>query len=224
MRIITGKFKGRLIKMPQGMRPTQDKVREALFDILGGIEGASFLELFAGSGAVGLEAASQGVKEVVFVENDPTCIKMLKENLSYLPLTAYRLLPIDAFKAVERLAKEKEKFDIVFLDPPYYKDMVPRLRPSTTSFGKLRTWPERSRRPSLRTTFGRSGSMASRDDESLSKKTLKILSVYDILALDGLIVVQHFKKDNLPDVLGDLVLFKQARYADTMLSFYRKEG
>jgi len=224
MRIITGKFKGRLIKMPQGMRPTQDKVRKALFDILGGIEGASFLELFAGSGAVGLEAASQGVKEVVFVENDPTCIKMLKENLSYLSLTAYRLLPIDAFKAVERLAKEKEKFDIVFLDPPYYKDMVPRLRPSTLRRCSVSMVSVAEPSTSLRTTFGRSGSMASRDDESLSKKTLKILSTYDILALDGLIVVQHFKKDNLPDVLGDLVLFKQVRYGDTMLSFYRKEG
>ena len=166
--------------MPKGIRPTQNKVRKALFDILGDIEGVFFLELFAGSGAVGLEAASQGIKEVVFVENNPVCIKMLKENLSYLPLATYRLLPIDAFKAIERLAKEKEKFDIVFLDPPYYNDMA--------------------------------------------KKTLKMVSTCDIVSPNGLIVVQHFKKDNLPDAVGDLVLFKQARYGDTVLSFYRKEG
>ena len=182
--------------MPKGIRPTQNKVRKALVDILGDIEGVFFLELFAGSGAVGLEAASQGVKEVVFVENNPVCIKMLKENLSYLPLATYRLLPIDAFKAIERLAKEKEKFDIVFLDPPYYKEKALRFR---------------------------LGSKAT-ESESLTKKTLKMVSTCDIVAPNGLIVVQHFKKNNLPDAVGDLVLFKQARYADTVLSFYRKEG
>ena len=68
MRIITGKYKGRTLKMPRGIRPTQNKVRKALFDILRDIQGLSFLELFAGSGAVGIEALSQGAGDVVFIK------------------------------------------------------------------------------------------------------------------------------------------------------------
>ncbi len=164
--------------MPKGIRPTQNKVRKALFDILGDIEGLSFLELFAGSGAVGFEALSQGAKEVVFVEKDRKCIEKIEENLSVLGFLSSRVLGADIFRAIEKLAKERVKFDLIFLDPPYYGD--------------------------------------------LSKKTLQTLGAYDILAPNGFIVVQHFKKDNLPDRLGDLVLFKQARYGDTLLSFYKK--
>lgn len=178
MRIISGRFKGRLIKIPKGIRPTQDKVRKALFDILGDLEGSSLLELFAGSGAVGLEAVSQGASKVVFVEKDPLCIKVLKRNLTYLLPGTYYLLPLDVFKAIKKLAKEKEEFDIIFLDPPYYQ--------------------------------GR------------AKKTLKMLANYDILAPNGFMVIQHFKKDILPNHIGKLKVSRQARYGDTLLSFYRK--
>ena len=84
MRIISGKYKGRLIKRPKDIRPTQDKVRKALFDILGDIEGLVFLDLYAGSGAVGLEALSQGVSKAVFVENNRQCIKDINDNLATL--------------------------------------------------------------------------------------------------------------------------------------------
>lgn len=178
MRIIAGKYKGRTIKMPKGIRPTQDKVRKALFDILGDINGLSFLELFAGSGAVGIEALSQGVKEAVFVDTDRECREKIKENLSVIPLSRYLIIPLDVSKAIKRLSQKGKKFDIIFLDPPYYRD--------------------------------------------LAKKTLQTLSACDILAPYGFMVVQHFKKDNLPDTLGDLALFKQAKYGDTLLSFYRR--
>ncbi len=164
--------------MPKGIRPTQDKVRKALFDILGDIEGLSFLEFFAGSGAVGLEAISQGAGEVVFVENNPGCINALKNNLAYIPDITYYILNLDVREAVKKLAKDGKKFDIIFLDPPYYQDMA--------------------------------------------KKTLQTLSAYDILAPNGFIVAQHFKKDALPDTIGSLAAVKQARYGDTLLSLYKK--
>ena len=164
--------------MPKGIRPTQDKVRRALFDILGDIEGLSFLELFAGSGAVGFEAVSRGVKDLTLVEHNSDCLRAIKKNIASLKLKACSLYPREVEAAIETLQKEQKRFDIIFLDPPYYKD--------------------------------------------LSKKTLKRLSNCDILSDTGFIIVQHFKKDNLPETLGDLVLFKQARYGDTRLSFYRK--
>jgi 16S rRNA (guanine(966)-N(2))-methyltransferase RsmD len=178
MRIISGKYKGRIIQMPKGIRPTQGLVRKALFDILGDVEGLSFLELFAGSGAVGLEAASGGAKEVVFVDKDRRCLQTIKGNISAAPQSRYLFLLLDVYRAIEQLNKEKKKFDIIFLDPPYYHE--------------------------------------------LAKKTLLNLSTYDILAPNGFIVAQHFKKDNLPEAVGDLALFRQARYGDTVLSFYKR--
>jgi len=165
--------------MPKGIRPTQGKVRKALFDILGDMEGLSLLELFAGSGAVGLEAASQGAEEVVFVDKEKSCIDKIKENLSVIGLLRYRVMALDAFKAIERFNQARERFNVIFLDPPYYQE--------------------------------------------LAKKTLKMLVTYDILSPNGFIVIQHFRKDNLPEVVGDLVLFKQKRYGDTVLSFYKKD-
>lgn len=180
--------------MPKGIRPTQNKVRKALFDILGDIEGLSFLDLFSGSGAMGLEALSQGAGKAAFVENAAVCLKAIEDNLAALQVANCQLLPLDIFKAIERLFQAKAEFNIIFLDPPYYKDFTPRFR-------------SRSNAPSF---------------ESLTKKTLKTLSAYDILAPNGFIIAQHFKKENLPDKLEALSLFKQARYADTSLSFYKK--
>jgi 16S rRNA (guanine966-N2)-methyltransferase len=84
MRIISGKYKGRRIQMPKGIRPTQDKVRKALFDILGDISGLSFLELFAGSGAVGFEAVSRGAKELILVEDNRACQLTIAKNIESL--------------------------------------------------------------------------------------------------------------------------------------------
>lgn len=224
MRIISGRFKGRIIKRPKGIRPTQDKVRKALFDILGDIQGLSFLDFYAGSGAIGLEALSQGAGKVVFVETNSVCIKKIKENLKVLGASGYRVMRLDALQVLEKLAEGDEKFDIVFMDPPYYRDLAPRTRsalPITGRSGSKVTVSE-SLAPRTRSALpiaGRSGSKAT-VSESLAKKTLKTLSRYDIVSPNGLIICQHFKKDSLPEADADLRLIKQAKYGDTLLSFY----
>ena len=193
MRIIAGKYKGRTIKMPKKIRPTQDKVRKALFDILGEMEGVSFLELYSGSGAVGFEALSRGAAELALVEYDPDCVLAIKKNIEGLKVVSCRLYPLEAEKAVISFFKDKRKFDVIFMDPPYYKGLAtPNLK------GKVGV------------------------PLSAAKKTLQILGAYDILAPDGLLISQHFKKDSLPETAGDLKLFRQSRYGDTVLSFYRK--
>lgn len=119
IRITTGIYKGRNIAIPKGIRPTQNITRKAIFDILGDIQGLSFLELYAGSGAVGIEAASRGAKEVVFVESNPSVLKVLKQNLHYMPPTSYYILPLDSQIAIKRLSQENRGFDVIFFDPPY---------------------------------------------------------------------------------------------------------
>ena len=127
MRIIGGEYKSRSIAMPRGvdMRPTQDKVREALFNILGDIAGKKILELFAGSGAFGIEAISRGAGSVTFVDNNFRCIQTIKSNLKSLgvPESKYTIIKGDALK-FPAPAPEFGKFDIVFMDPPYYGDMA----------------------------------------------------------------------------------------------------
>lgn len=124
MRILTGKYKGRLIKMPRGIRPTQNKVRKAIFDILGDLEGALFLELFSGSGAIGFEALSRGAKNAVLVENNRESLSVIQENIRSLNLANCEPLPFSSEKALGVLARGRRRFDIIFLDPPYYQDMA----------------------------------------------------------------------------------------------------
>ena len=123
MKIIAGKYKGRNFYMPAGIRPSQGILREAIFDLLGhDLEGVSFLDLFAGSGAVGLEAISRGAKEVVMVERDPKCAKVIRENLDLLGITAgfdHQLLNADCFATVKQMSLKNRRFDLVFFDPPY---------------------------------------------------------------------------------------------------------
>jgi 16S rRNA (guanine(966)-N(2))-methyltransferase RsmD len=211
MRINTGKFKGRILEVPKGIRPTQEKVRKALFDILGDIEGLSFLELFAGSAGVGFEAVSRGVSELILVESNRNCQIAIKKNIESLGVESCCLYPQEAEKAIERIFREKKKFDIIFLDPPYYKNMVLRLRsvPKENVGESLVFRPRSVPKESV--------------GESLAKKTLQTLGAYDILAPNGFIIAQHFKKDVLPENIDNLRIFKQAGYGDTFLSFYRKE-
>ncbi|MBU1062155.1 MAG: 16S rRNA (guanine(966)-N(2))-methyltransferase RsmD [Candidatus Omnitrophica bacterium] len=128
MRIIAGKFKGRVIEMTKGTRPTSDKVREALFEILKNrIVGARFLDLYCGSGAVGIEAFSRGAKNITFVDNNLRCIAALKENLNQLDIKELYSIHIykkEVLKALEEFNRLSMTFDVIFLDPPYYKDMA----------------------------------------------------------------------------------------------------
>jgi len=113
--------------MPRGIRPTQDKVRKAIFDILGDIEGLSFLELYAGSGAVGFEALSRGIRELTMVECNHNSVLAIKKNISLLNATDCNLYYLDAEKAIKLLCRDRKSFDIIFLDPPYHEGMAKKI-------------------------------------------------------------------------------------------------
>lgn len=122
MRIVAGKWGGRALASPRGrtVRPTADRVREALFAILGErVAGARVLDLFAGTGALGLEALSRGADSAVFVESDPAAFAVLTRNVAALGEEGTRRLRSDWRRAVRRLAREGCRFSLVFLDPPY---------------------------------------------------------------------------------------------------------
>ncbi|MBL7158571.1 MAG: 16S rRNA (guanine(966)-N(2))-methyltransferase RsmD [Candidatus Omnitrophica bacterium] len=127
MRIIAGQYRGRTISMPGSIRPTQDRVREAIFNVIKEVvPGALVLDLFAGSGAFGIEALSRDAQSVVFVDNNIKCIRIIRENLSFVEEAPQKtqLLKLEAVKAIERLEKQIQAFDLVFLDPPYYKGLA----------------------------------------------------------------------------------------------------
>ena len=127
MRVIGGKFRSRQLKSLKGMalRPTSDRLRETLFDVIADrVEGSRLLDVFAGRGAVGIEALSRGAREVVFIENHAPAAALIKKNLESLGLRAEgRVLALDALRGLERLAGEAvaqpTTYDWVFLDPPY---------------------------------------------------------------------------------------------------------
>jgi 16S rRNA (guanine966-N2)-methyltransferase len=127
VRIISGSRKGHTIQAPvgRGTRPTSDRVRESIFNILGPVDDATVLDLYAGSGAMGLEALSRGAASAVFVERDPDAIRAIERNLDKLRLRGTVLRQ----DAIAVLAGEKRKYDLVFVDPPYemYADLEPQL-------------------------------------------------------------------------------------------------
>ena len=170
--------------MPFGIRPTQNIARKALFDLLGqDLQEVDFLDLFAGSGAIGLEAVSRGAAHVMFIEKDPKCAQVINENIRLLsgqwrdsaaPPAA--VLQTDALAAIKDLSRQGRKFDMVFADPP----------------------------------FG----------HELAKKALKTLGGYDILHPTCTVVIQHEKREILPEKQGRFLLFRQKKYGSTFLSIY----
>ncbi|HLT00011.1 MAG TPA: 16S rRNA (guanine(966)-N(2))-methyltransferase RsmD [Acholeplasma sp.] len=125
MRIISGIHRSRIIKMvpSEETRETSDKVRGAIFNSLGDrVESACVLDLFAGSGAYGLEAISRGAKKCMFNDSKLHAINTILENIKNLKVEVQsEVLKLDYQKAVEKIKKENHKFDIIFLDPPYKK-------------------------------------------------------------------------------------------------------
>lgn len=123
MHIFSGLYKSRKIITPKGekTRPTSGRLREALFNICQGqIEGTLFLDLFAGSGAMGLEALSRGAKRVTFVDNSKESIRSIQANLAaYGAMKQGEVIYSDAFDAMRKLAKRGDAFDIIYADPPY---------------------------------------------------------------------------------------------------------
>ena len=123
MRVIAGSLGGRRLKAPGGRttRPTSDRVREALFAMLGPLDGEPVLDLFAGTGALGIEALSRGAGKVVFVERDRAAARMLQDNLTALGISpeAAELRRGDALAALRSARENGEAYDLVFIDPPY---------------------------------------------------------------------------------------------------------
>ena len=124
LRLIGGVWRSRRLQVPAGpdLRPTPDRVRETLFNWLGPwIEGRRVLDLFAGSGALGLEALSRGASEAVFVEASRTAVRALEANIALLGATSAAVLCMDAMRY---LSRDNGPFDLVFVDPPYASGLV----------------------------------------------------------------------------------------------------
>jgi 16S rRNA (guanine966-N2)-methyltransferase len=128
MRIIAGSRRGARIFAPKGSdtRPTGDRVREAAFNLIGPVDDASVLDLFAGSGAMGLEALSRGAATATFVESDREACRAIERNLDKLGLSGATVLCRDAYQA---LAASSRTYDLVLCDPPYGFDGLDRLAP-----------------------------------------------------------------------------------------------
>jgi 16S rRNA (guanine966-N2)-methyltransferase len=138
MRIIGGMAKGRVLHFPVGSkeRPTSDFLREALLNLLGPVADKSFLDLFAGSGSVGLEAASRGAKEVYFIEKNKILAEVAKKNIEKCGFEKKcRIINTDVRAGLNDLFKKKCKFDIIFADPPYNNGLV------ETTLKLLREYP-----------------------------------------------------------------------------------
>ncbi|MCK4859777.1 MAG: 16S rRNA (guanine(966)-N(2))-methyltransferase RsmD [Candidatus Omnitrophica bacterium] len=178
MHILAGIAKGRKIDIPKGIHPTTQKIKEAIFAILADkIKKAEVLELFAGSGSLGIEAISRESKKVIFIDNNFACVNAIRENLGKLGfLDLAQIKYLDFEKAIALFARRKERFDIIFADPPYC--------------------------------------------QKLGIKTLQKVSHADILFSDGLLVIEHYKKEILPSKAGNLILKQEKKYGDTILSLY----
>jgi 16S rRNA (guanine966-N2)-methyltransferase len=123
VRVVAGRFGGRRLQAPpgRGTRPTSDRVREALFSTLGPLHGARVLDLFAGSGALGIEALSRGAAHVVFVDRSRPALATLRANLDALGIgaDAAQVRGGDALEYLRRARRRADTYDLVFIDPPY---------------------------------------------------------------------------------------------------------
>ena len=127
VRIIGGELRSRMISLPdaEGLRPTPDRVRETLFNWLGQtLYGRTCLDLFAGSGALGFEAASRGAERVVMVERNPAVLRALQDNVKKLGCAKVFIQGQDGLEFVSR---DAQQYDVIFLDPPFQSDYLPRL-------------------------------------------------------------------------------------------------
>ncbi len=185
MRISGGTSKGRRIfeskSTIEKIRPTSSKVREAIFDIIRDkIEGASFVDLYAGTGTVGFEALSRGCREVIFVEQSKSLVREIKRtacNLGYHDRVKVIRSKADEF--LKKVSDKKVNFDIFFIDPPYFSDEI--------------------------------------------EKVLPIIGEKGLLSEDGVIIVEHFFKKKVPESFDKLLIYKNYRYGDTMLTLYRRK-
>lgn len=183
MRIIAGKYRGRRLKSPPSdrTRPTSDRLRETLFNVLATrLEDAKFLDLCAGTGAVGIEALSRGASHVVFVDQSRQMCALIEENLSALKIDEHQfeILCAEASEFLRRSAKKaSQRFDLIYFDPPYAAEYE----------NVLRVVGENAKR---------------------------------LLADDGRLIVEHYKKMELQEEFGALGRKRVLGQGDAVLSFY----
>ncbi|NLY81588.1 MAG: 16S rRNA (guanine(966)-N(2))-methyltransferase RsmD [Clostridiales bacterium] len=178
MRITSGDFKYRRLIAPKGYdsRPTSEKVREAVFSMIGtNIEGANVLDLFAGTGSLGLEALSRGADKCTFNDNSSKSLEALRENIENCKAEGWSTVLRGDFKRT--LDKATEPFDIIFLDPPYKAGFY--------------------------------------DD------AFKLISEKNLLKEDGLLIVEHNKRDGLDDKKAGFVKIKEKRYGSVGVSVFK---
>jgi 16S rRNA (guanine966-N2)-methyltransferase len=127
VRVVAGQYRGRRLATPRGAetRPTQDRVREALFSILGPMNGLRVLDLYAGSGALGIEALSRGAGEVTFVDSDPAAVEVIRTNLETVGARDMRVFRAESRSFLRGAARHGDAWDLVVCDPPYR--LAPRL-------------------------------------------------------------------------------------------------
>jgi 16S rRNA (guanine966-N2)-methyltransferase len=156
LRIVAGKFKGRLLKAPKvgSTRPTQGMLREAVFNICQAeVPGARFLDLFAGSGAMGFEAISRGALSATLIEQNRQAASTIEENIALLAVqTSVTLLKMDSKKAIAFLTKHSAQFDLIYIDPPYdtpihLDPLLPLLSPHAIVFVEERHTPKKPHTP-----------------------------------------------------------------------------
>ncbi len=140
MRVIAGRLGGRRLQAPPGRatRPTSDRVREAVFSMLGPVAGARVLDLFAGTGALGIEALSRGAAQAVFVERDAHAARVLRANLAALHIAAdaAQVRQLDALEALRDARAREETYDLVFIDPPYARARPAPSAPEPPNAGR----------------------------------------------------------------------------------------
>ncbi|MDQ2085030.1 16S rRNA (guanine(966)-N(2))-methyltransferase RsmD [Herbivorax sp. ANBcel31] len=180
LRVISGSAKGHKLKTINGFstRPTTDRVKESVFNILAGVIAKSrVLDLYSGTGSLGIESLSRGADFALFVDKSRECFMTIKQNLSHTKLSEKSsIMNMDVFVALDKLSKENRKFDIIFLDPPYNKNLV--------------------------------------------EETLKCLVENDIIEQDGIVIVEHDLKDEVPQEVEHFKKIRHQKYGDTIISFY----
>jgi 16S rRNA (guanine966-N2)-methyltransferase len=191
MRIIAGKAKGRTLVAPKAknLRPTTDRVKESLFNILS-VEGKRFLDLFAGAGSVGLEAVSRGASRVILVESHRGCAEAIRTNIGRC---GFANIPLDGIEggsgqdievvegSVDRglklLGHRRERFDVIFADPPYERNLI--------------------------------------------GETLRLVRAQALMSQEGVLVVQHSAREEIPARREGYQVEDSRRYGETALSFLR---
>lgn len=137
MRVIAGIYRHRLLKWPDDVkhiRPTKDRIREAIFGALGDINGFTVLDLYAGSGAMGIEAISRGASKAIFVDISPVALSVTKDNLKSLGISnqVANVYALEDIQAIKKLSEEGYQFDLIILDPPYkegkYEEIIYLLK------------------------------------------------------------------------------------------------